>query len=356
MIENHRRGLWRPPTPTSRATRVAVIVVTGLLAGCGGPASTLAPQGLGAARIATLTWILFAVGAAVYLLVLGILWYAVARRRPPGDPRPLSEGDDRPGLVDRRGRIVVILGGVVLPLLVIPVLFVLSVRTLGQLVGEPRSGLVVEVFAQQYWWEMRYPGPDGSGTVTTANELHVPVGRTVEVRLHSIDVIHSFWVPTLQGKLDAIPGKTNVTWIRAERAGAFPGQCAEYCGMQHALMRLLVVAQPDEEFGRWLRDQARPAAAPSDPQARRGSDLFLVHCSRCHAIRGTPAFFGLGGPDLTHVASRRTLAAGTFPNVKGNLAGWIADPQTLKPGNRMPRIPLPADDFHAVLEYVGSLR
>ena len=162
----------------SRATRMAVTAVAGLVGGCGGPASTLAPQGLGAERIATLTWILFAVGAAVYLLVLGVLWYAVARRRPPGDPRPLSEGDDRPDPVDRRGRTAVILGGVVLPLLVIPVLFVVSVRTLGQLVGEPRSGLVVEVFAQQYWWELRYRGPDGGETVTTANELHMPVGRT----------------------------------------------------------------------------------------------------------------------------------------------------------------------------------
>jgi cytochrome c oxidase subunit 2 len=212
------------------------------------------------------------------------------------------------------------------------------------------------VTAQQFWWELRYRGTEGLETVITANELHVPVGRTVEVRLHSIDVIHSFWVPALQGKLDAIPGKTNVTWIRAERPGTFPGQCAEYCGMQHALMRLLVVAQPDAEFTRWLEGQARPAAAPSDERTQRGAGLFLLHCARCHAIRGTPASFGLGGPDLTHVASRRTLAAGTLANVKGNLAGWIADPQTLKPGNRMPRIPLAAEDFHAVLEYVGSLR
>jgi cytochrome c oxidase subunit 2 len=238
---------------------------------------------------------------------------------------------------------------------VIPVLFVLSVRTLSELVAEPRSGLVIEVSARQFWWELRYRQGDTGQAVTTANELHVPVGRTVEIRLHSTDVIHSFWVPALQGKLDAVPGKTNVTWIRAERAGSFPGQCAEYCGMQHALMRLLVVAQPGAEFGRWLQDQARPAP-PADERTRRGADVFLVHCARCHAVRGTPAFFGLGGPDLTHVASRRTLAAGTFPNVQGTLAGWIADPQTLKPGNRMPRIPLPPDEFHAVLEYVGSLR
>lgn len=190
----------------------------------------------------------------------------------------------------------------------------------------------------------------------TANELHVPVGRTVEIRLFSIDVIHSFWIPSLQGKLDAIPGKTNVTWIRAERAGTFHGHCAEYCGMQHALMRLMVVAQPDDEFGRWLSDQARPAVPPSDARAQRGAEVFLHHCARCHAIRGTPAFFGRGGPDLTHVTSRRTLAAGTLPNVKGNLAGWIADPQTLKPGNLMPRVSLSAGDFHAVLEYVGGLR
>jgi cytochrome c oxidase subunit 2 len=328
---------------------VATLSLPGSLVSCAGPASTLVPHGPAAERIATLAWILFAVGACVYVLVVGCLLYAVVRRRPGAEPDPGAER------ADGWGRLGVILGGVVLPVLVVPVLFLLSVRTQGQLAGEARPSLVVEVTAQQYWWSLRYRSADGE-PVTTANELHVPVGRTVEIRLFSIDVIHSFWVPGLQGKLDAIPGKTNVTWIRAEREGTFPGQCAEYCGMQHALMRLQVVAQPGDEFVRWLAAQARPAAAPPDERARQGADVFLVHCARCHAIRGTPAFFGLGGPDLTHVASRRTLAAGTLPNVRSNLAGWIADPQALKPGNGMPRIPLGAGEFHAVLEYVGSLR
>ena len=333
--------------------RAVAIALSAFCGGCG-PASTLAPGGLGAERIATLTWVVLAVGAAVCVLVLGLLLYVVVRRHGTDrfpDPLPGSPLPD-----DGWGRVGVILGGIVLPVLVIPGLFVLSVRTLGQLVREERSGLVVEVTAQQYWWELRYRDAGAREAVMTANELHVPVGRSVEIRLFSRDVIHSFWIPALQGKLDAIPGKTNVTWIRAARPGTFPGQCAEYCGMQHALMRLLVVAQPDEEFARWLENEGRPAAPAQDEHARRGAEVFLVHCARCHAVRGTAAFFGLGGPDLTHVASRRTLAAGTLPNVKGNLAGWIADPQGLKPGSLMPHIPLSAEEFHAVLEYVGRLR
>jgi cytochrome c oxidase subunit 2 len=188
----------------------------------------------------------------------------------------------------------------------------------------------------------------------TANELHLPEGRRVELRLGSVDVIHSFWVPALQGKLDLVPGKTNVTWVRADRPGIHPGQCAEYCGVQHALMRLLVVVQRASDFDAWLEDQRAPArpAADSAPAQR----LFLAHCARCHTIRGTAAFFGQTGPDLTHVATRRTLAAGTLANVKGNLAGWLADPQHHKPGNGMPRITLPPEEFHAVLDYLMSLR
>jgi cytochrome c oxidase subunit II len=326
-------------------------ILLGLLGGCGGgPASTLAPEGPGAQRIAALSWTLFTVGAAVYLLVVGALLLAVARRRPANGRGPGSPRDER------RARRAVIAGGIVLPLLVVPVLFGLSVRTLSELVGQERSDLAVDVTAHQWWWEIRYRDPAGHETATTANELHVPVGQTVEIRLSARDVIHSFWVPALQGKLDAIPGKTNITWIHADRAGTFPGQCAEFCGMQHALMRLLVVAQPPEEFGRWLAAQARPAAPSAVEQSQRGAEVFLLHCARCHVVRGTSAFFGHEGPDLTHVASRRTLAAGTLANVKGNLAGWIADPQTLKPGNRMPRIPLSAGDLHAVLDYVGNLQ
>jgi cytochrome c oxidase subunit 2 len=218
------------------------------------------------------------------------------------------------------------------------------------------AALVVEIVGQQYWWELHYREPGGAPIATTANELHLPQGRRVELHLRSTDVIHSFWVPGLQGKLDLVPGKTNVTWVQADRLGTFQGQCAEFCGLQHALMRLLAVVQPAAEFDAWLEAQRAPARPAADADTERAQQLFLVHCAHCHTVRGTSAFFGHIGPDLTHLMSRRTLAAGTLANVKGNLGGWLADPQGHKPGNRMPRIALAPADFHALLDYLTSLR
>jgi cytochrome c oxidase subunit 2 len=191
--------------------------------------------------------------------------------------------------------------------------------------------------------------------VTTANELHIPAGQRVRLRLTSRDVIHSFWVPALQGKMDMIPGRTTETWLRAERPGLHRGQCAEYCGHQHARMALWVVVDSPDGFAAWLAQERRPAAEPLDAEAQRGRAVFQAQaCAGCHAIRG--ATVGVGGPDLTHVANRRTLAAGTLDNVPGNLAGWIADPQAHKPGNLMPRVPLRAPDLHALVAYLGTLR
>ena len=323
----------------ARPTPVVFLILVAI-AGCSGRASTLAPAGPGAQSIATLSWLLIGVATAVYAVVLVALVMAA---------RPRSEAT-------RRGwpTVTVVMGGIGLPLLVLPVLFFPSVLTLGKLTHPRAAQLVVEVVGNQYWWELHYQSADGVAPITTANELHLPQGQRVELRLRSSDVIHSFWVPTLQGKLDLVPGKTNVTWVQGDRVGVFHGQCAEYCGIQHALMRLLVVVQPVAEFAAWL-DAQRAPARPS-PDAQRAQQVFLLHCAQCHTIRGTQAFFGHDGPDLTHLMSRRTLGAGTLTNVKGNLAGWIADPQTQKPGNRMPRIALPADDFHALLEYLVSLR
>jgi cytochrome c oxidase subunit 2 len=189
----------------------------------------------------------------------------------------------------------------------------------------------------------------------TANEIHIPVGAPVRVRLRAADVIHSFWVPSLAGKLDLIPGKTNETWLQAERAGVYRGQCAEYCGLQHARMALLIIAQPPSEFDAWLHAQRRPAATPTDPVAAWGMELFARNCAGCHAVQGAP-FYGRTGPDLTHLASRRTLASGMLDNVRGALAGWIANPQVLKPGTRMPHLALAAEDLHALVRYLEGLR
>jgi cytochrome c oxidase subunit 2 len=309
------------------------------LPACRGPASALAPAGPGAQNIAQLSWLLIGVAAFLYLLVLAALALAIRRRRG----RTMGEG---------WATAVVLAGGIVLPLVVLPVLIFPSVRSLAALTRPQAAELVVEIIGRQFWWELRYRDRDGT-EIVTANELHLPQGRRVEVRLRAIDVIHSFWVPSLQGKLDLVPGKTNVTWVQADRLGTFHGQCAEYCGVQHALMRLLVIVAPPAEFDAWLAGQRAPARPRGHAEAQQ---VFLVHCAHCHAIRGTSAFFGRTAPDLTHLMSRRTLAAGTLANVKGNLAGWIADPQTQKPGNHMPRIALPPDDFHAVFEYLTSLQ
>lgn len=312
--------------------------------------SALAPAGPAAASIAGLTWILIGLLTVVYVAVLALLIIAARRQRradvPPGAPR-----------TDRLAIAGVIAGGVVVPVIVVTVLLIVGLRVLNAVVPRADADAVaVDVTARQFWWEIRYVDAAASETVVTANELHVPVGRRVRVRLFSKDVIHSFWVAPLQGKLDLIPGITNVTWLQADRPGVYRAPCAEYCGIQHANMVLFVVAQPPAEFEAWLADQRRPALPPLDEQARRGQQLFVNRgCAFCHTIRGSFAFFGTEGPDLTHLLSRRTLAAGLLANSRGTRAGWIANPQALKPGNRMPAVPLEADEFHAVLSYLESL-
>src|SRR5690606_27458762 len=282
-----------------------------------------------------LSWNPFAMGGAVFALVVAALLYALFRRhRAPLPPAAAA---------DRRSTRWIVIGGVVFPGIVLSALFpyVLRVQRATQ---QPAvdAALAVEVLGYRWWWAVRYLSDDGQPAFETANEIRIPVGQPVRVRLVSRDVIHSFWVPRLQGKQDLIPGRVNETWIQADAPGIYRGQCAEYCGLQHAKMALLVIAQPPVEFEAWYAQQLRLAAPPADPIARRGQAVFLeTGCALCHAIRGTSAGGALG-PDLTHLASRRTLAAGTIPNTRGHLVGWIADPQALKPGNLMPAVPLDA--------------
>lgn len=329
--------------------RAPVPAPLALLAACDGPQSVLAPAGPAAGRLTDLSWVLFIMGALVLALVAALLLYALFRRqRSPFPPTP--EGD-------RRSTRWIVIGGVVFPGVVLSVLFlyVLQVqRAAGRPPGEPE--LTIEVIGNQWWWGVRYLSRDAQRVFETANEIHIPVGRPARIRLVSRDVIHSFWVPRLQGKQDLIPGRVNETWIQADAPGIYRGQCAEYCGLQHAKMALLVIAQPPVEFEAWYAQQLRLAAPPADPIARRGQAVFLENgCALCHAIRGTSAGGALG-PDLTHLASRRTLAAGTIPNTRGHLVGWIADPQALKPGNLMPAVPLDAADLQALLHYLETLR
>ena len=219
-----------------------------------------------------------------------------------------------------------------------------------------KRALTIEVTGHQWWWEAQYADTSAHGRFTTANELHVPVGRPVLFLLSASDVIHSMWVPNLGGKKDLIPGYTQSMWFQADTPGVYRGQCAEFCGLQHAKMAMLIVAEPAAQYDRWVASQRASAQTPTDSVERRGRDVFMTTtCVMCHAIEGTEAG-SHNGPDLTHLASRRTIAAGSLPNSRGALAGWIVDPQSIKPGSHMPPNTLPAKDLDALLTYLQSLK
>ena len=321
-----------------------------LVVGCGpNGQSALHPSGPAAASIADLWWLMLAGSAIVLVLVLATLVRALTHRGPRTEPH--SRGDTR------RATRWIVAGGVVLPVLVLVPLLVVTLKTLAAL-SSPRDNAVPEIAITgfQWWWDVEYTGGSPQNRLRVANELHIPVGRPVRVRLISNDVIHSFWVPALQGKMDLVPGKVNGTWIQADSAGIYRGICAEYCGLQHARMQFRVIAVPAAEYAAWFESQLRPAAAPVDSLGREGQAVFMRSgCAICHAVRGTAAR-AASGPDLTHVASRRTLAAGTLPNTPGHLAGWVGNPQGIKPGTLMPRVPLRPEELRALLAYLGTLR
>jgi cytochrome c oxidase subunit 2 len=333
-------------------TRALALPVV-LLAGCGHPA-VLAPGGPQAGRIAGLWAVTFWISVVVEVTVVAYLVYGVVRARRPG-PVAAPMLTPEPRLERRLSRgIAVAVALTALTVLGLLIGSSLTARALGPL-GSPQA-LTVEISGHQWWWEIEYWNPIPAQRARTANELHVPVGEPVLVKLRSRDVIHSLWVPQLHGKKDLIPGHANALWIQADAAGTFAGQCAEFCGYQHAHMRLLVIAESRPAFDAWLARQRQPAPEPTDDAGRRGHELFVTGpCVLCHTIAGTPAG-GRAGPDLTHLAGRTTIASGTLPNTPGHLAGWILDPQRIKPGTRMPGTPLDGPDLQALLAYLGTLR
>jgi len=311
--------------------------------------SALHPNGAQLSLIIDRLWSpMFAAAIAVFALVAGALGWALLRRRAA------AEAPDGPGR--ERGMRWTVSLATACTVAVLLVLLGLDISVSRATSAAPgRDALRVVVTGHQWWWEVRYGDTTSPRGVITANEIHVPVGRTVVLELRSSDVIHSVWPISLSPKLDEIPGKSNSLSLRAERPGVFRGPCAEYCGQQHAKMAFLVVAEPAGGFERWLQAQREPAPPPADDLARRGQQVFLSTCALCHAVAGTPAS-GRAGPDLTHLAGRATIAAGTLANTRGNLAGWILDPQTIKPGAYMPPIPLAPADLHAVVAYLETLR
>ena len=313
--------------------------------------SALSPAGIQAQRISDLWWIFFTVLALIWVAVLITLGVVLLR----GRRRPAPATDERTGRVQR-----IAVGGAtaasVLVLLGLAGVDFATGRAIASLAASHHDPLVVTVTGYQWWWEVRYQDSVASRSFTTANELVVPVGRPALIRIEAADVIHSFWVPNLHGKRDLIPGYTNNIWIRADEPGLYRGQCAEYCGDQHAKMALFVEALEPDSFAAWYEAQLRPAAEPVAPSARHGMQVFTGGpCAACHTVRGTSAG-GRVGPDLTHFGSRRSIGAGTLPHTRENLAVWIANSQAVKPGNRMPPMPLPADDFRALLDYMETLR
>jgi cytochrome c oxidase subunit 2 len=323
-------------------------------AGCGGSQdqSILSPGGPAATEIARLWWIMLAAFTVVFALVLVLLLMAVFSRPEIASASASDPGGDgdAPSTSARNHRLI-FGGGVVLPVLVLTPLYVLSLHTSASL-RQPREALTIRVVGHMWWWEVHYP----SQGIVTANELHIPAGEPVRIELTSADVIHTFWVPRLNGKRDMIPGIETVTWLQAESPGTYRGQCSEYCGLQHANMALLVIAQERPDFDVWLAERAQPRVPPGTEAERRGYEIYMKSgCPQCHAVRGTPAKAN-AGPDLTHLASRRTLGAAMRANNRGTLAGWIADAQAIKPGIKMPRTYLDSGELMDLVLYLENLK
>jgi cytochrome c oxidase subunit 2 len=321
-----------------------------LLANCGGWQSALDPHGTSAIHLKQLIILIVAACSMVWMLVMIALIAALSRTRP----ERLRPTDIDPHVEHRMARSVI--AATIVTAMVIAGFTLASFFTTRALSVAGRDDLVIKIGGSQWWWNVEYLDPRPDRIFQTANEIHIPVGRNVRFQLEGDDVIHSFWVPSLAGKQDLIPGRPNEITVRAERTGIYRGQCAEFCGLQHAHMAFLVIADTQEAFEKWAEAQRQPAVAATDEEIVAGRDSFLAKpCASCHTIHGTSAS-GTTGPDLTHVGSRKMIAAGLFETTRGSLAAWIADPQTLKPGNNMPMVPLTADELRSISAYLASLK
>lgn len=334
-----------------RAIHPTFVAVTALiLAGCTRQ-SVWSPAGPAARDLERLNWFVTGLFLIVAVVVLGLVVFVASRPRGSLDwHAPVDVGG---------GHSWLIIGGFAIPAVILAVVFISGLQGMSKfpLEGGVRTPAELRLVGHQWWWEVEYLSPKPDLLMTTANEIHIPVGRPIDIDLASYDVIHSFWVPELHGKVDLIPTLTNRIRIEADRPGNYRGQCAEYCGEQHAHMILTVIAQRPEDYSAWLTHQREDAAAPVTPEEKRGQTLFLTRpCVTCHTIRGTPAGSHVG-PDLTHVGARLRIATNMLENNPANLAAWVTHAQSLKPGVRMPNITaFNGEELQALVAYLSSLK
>lgn len=344
------------------AKRVAIgitVLCMAMLAGCAGQQQSIVdPRGPLAGRTAGLWWFFFWLLLAIFIIVLALTLWTLTRRDRGLEQQAIEITRQPPA--ERESKLArVVTAATIATVLILFILLVDSVltgRANADIGDHAKNAMVVELTGNQWWWQVQYDNPDPSRVVVTANEIHIPVGRPVKILGRSNDVIHSFWVPNLQGKRDLIPSRVTTVWIEADHPGTFRGQCAEFCGLQHAHMILWVIAEPEAKFDAWLNAQLQPSVTPADAIRQHGQQVFLNHeCIFCHTIRGTTAA-GQVAPDLTHFGSRSGIAANTLPNTLGNLGGWIVDPQRVKPGNNMATVPIASEDLQPLIEYLESLK
>lgn len=322
--------------------RLAIALLVLPAVGCSGGQTPLAPTGDQAEALHGLFLLMLAVCGGMYLLVIGGLGWSLLRRKR-------SQGHESAGDAVLERAVKVVAGLIVAGLTVLIVSSFFADRAL--FATREQDALDVRVTGHQWWWRIEYRDPASGRWIETANELHLPLGRTTRLHLVSADVIHSLWIPNIAGKLDMVPGRRNLLDVTPRREGWFRGQCAEFCGLQHAHMAFDVKVESPAAFASWLAAQARPAAGAGG----EGAALFATRCGACHAVRGTPAS-GRAGPDLTHVAGRRSIAAGTMAMSRGALQGWIAQPQAIKPGTSMPTVTLSGAQADAIADYLAGLR
>ncbi len=316
----------------------------------GTPLAYLSASGERAATIVPLTWALFSISVIVIVTIGLLLWLSV-RRRPSRTRNPRDIG-----IVRARGGVRLVIVGLSISLVPLLIALVWTMIALARIGPTPRrAGIDIAVTAHQWWWQADYLATEPDRNFSTANEIHIPVGVPVRISLASDNVIHSFWVPQLTGKTDVIPGQINQSWMIADHPGRYYGQCAEFCGLQHAHMAFTVVADRADDFESWRRQQLQTAPPPKSPAQRRGLALVEFRCAMCHSIRGTSARSN-AAPDLTHLKSRAMIGAGTLPNTPGSLAGWIQNPQGPKPAAMMPAQMLSGTDLNDLLAYLETLK